>query len=89
MDFERVSDHIFRIEFPLISAGPFKISVTAWLVQGEGGWTLIDSGPENSMDVLVNAIARTTRGDALPDDFGISVGGAGVANASFANPRAW
>jgi glyoxylase-like metal-dependent hydrolase (beta-lactamase superfamily II) len=62
VEFERVSEHIFRIEFPLISAGPIKHSVAAWLVHGEGGWTLIDSGPENRADVLVNAIARTTRG---------------------------
>jgi glyoxylase-like metal-dependent hydrolase (beta-lactamase superfamily II) len=62
VEFERVSEHIFRIEFPLISAGPFRYSVAAWLIYGEGGWTLIDSGPESSADLLVNAIARTTRG---------------------------
>ena len=62
MEFERVSEHIFRIEFPLISAGPLRYSVAAWLIYGEDGWTLIDSGPESSADLLVNAIARTTRG---------------------------
>lgn len=62
MDFERVSDHVFRMELPVVSAGPFSLSVAVWLVQGAGGWTLIDTGPPDQADVLVSAIARTTRG---------------------------
>lgn len=62
MDFERVSDHIFRMELPVFSIGPIGYSVAVWLVQGEQGWTLIDSGPPDSGELLVSAIARTTRG---------------------------
>lgn len=62
MDFERISDHIFRMELPMFSFGPISYTVAVWLVQDEQGWTLIDSGPPDSSDVLVSAIARTTRG---------------------------
>jgi glyoxylase-like metal-dependent hydrolase (beta-lactamase superfamily II) len=62
VDFERVTDHIFRMEVSLFSAGPFRYSVALWLIQSEQGWTLIDSGPPDSSDVVVTAIARATRG---------------------------
>ena len=62
MDFERVSEHIFRMEITYQAAGPIRFPVALWLIQGDQGWTLIDSGPPDSDDVVVAAIARATRG---------------------------
>jgi glyoxylase-like metal-dependent hydrolase (beta-lactamase superfamily II) len=61
VDFQRISDHIFRMELPMFSFGPISYSVAVWLVQGEQGWTLIDTGPPDSSDVVVSAVARATR----------------------------
>jgi glyoxylase-like metal-dependent hydrolase (beta-lactamase superfamily II) len=62
LDFERISDHIFRMELSVFSSGPFSFSVAVWLIQGDQGWILIDSGPPDSSDIVVAAIARATRG---------------------------
>jgi len=62
MDFERISDHIFRMELSVFSVGPFGFSVAVWLIQDNQGWILIDSGPPDSSGIVVSAIARATRG---------------------------
>jgi glyoxylase-like metal-dependent hydrolase (beta-lactamase superfamily II) len=62
VDFERVSDHIFRMELPFQAAGPIRFPVALWLIRGDQSWTLIDSGPPDSGDLVVSAIARATRG---------------------------
>ena len=60
MEFERISDHIFRMELDFQPVAPIRFPVALWLVQGEQGWTLIDSGPPDSSDIIVSAIARAT-----------------------------
>jgi glyoxylase-like metal-dependent hydrolase (beta-lactamase superfamily II) len=62
VDFERVSEHIFRMELPYQAAGPIRFPVALWLIRGDPGWTLIDSGPPDSGEIVVAAIARATRG---------------------------
>lgn len=62
MDFERVSEHIFRMELPYQAIGPIHFPVALWLIREEQGWTLIDSGPPEGGELVVSAIARTTRG---------------------------
>ena len=62
MDFERVSEHIFRMELSYQAAGPIRFPVALWLIRGDQGWTLIDSGPPDSDDIVVAAIARATHG---------------------------
>jgi glyoxylase-like metal-dependent hydrolase (beta-lactamase superfamily II) len=62
VDFERISDHIFRMEVIYQAAGPIRFPVALWLVRDDLGWTLIDSGPPDSANIVVSAIARATRG---------------------------
>lgn len=62
MDFERISDQIFRMEVDYQAVGPIRFPVALWLIQSDLGWTLIDSGPPDFSDIVVAAIARATRG---------------------------
>lgn len=61
-DFQELTEHIHRLELPFRVIGPFKVPVAVWLVLSEEGWTLIDSGPPETADQLVSAIARATGG---------------------------
>lgn len=62
VEFERISDHILRMEVEYHPVGPLRFLVALWLIQGDQGWTLIDSGPPDQSDIVVAAIARATRG---------------------------
>jgi glyoxylase-like metal-dependent hydrolase (beta-lactamase superfamily II) len=65
LDFEPVSEHIFRLELSFKLLGPFRLPVAVWLVRVEADWILIDSGPPESADRLVSALARITRGRGI------------------------
>ena len=60
MEFERVTEHILRLEVPYSLLGPISLPVCIFLVRDHQGWTLIDSGPVESGDDVVAAIASAT-----------------------------
>ena len=60
--FERVTDHIYRMEVPFQVLGPVEVPVALWLVSHDEGWTLIDSGPPESADELIASVRQTTGG---------------------------
>jgi glyoxylase-like metal-dependent hydrolase (beta-lactamase superfamily II) len=60
--FEPVTEHIFRIELSFKLLGRFSIPVAVWLIRYGDDWILVDSGPPETADQLVSAIARATGG---------------------------
>lgn len=62
MEFERISEHIYRMEVPYHVIGPIRFPVALWLVRDPSGWTLVDCGPPDTVDLVIPAIARATRG---------------------------
>jgi glyoxylase-like metal-dependent hydrolase (beta-lactamase superfamily II) len=60
VEFERVTEHIQRLQVPYSLLGPISLPVTLYLVRERDGWTLIDSGPPESGDDVVAAIAAAT-----------------------------
>jgi glyoxylase-like metal-dependent hydrolase (beta-lactamase superfamily II) len=60
--FERVTEHIYRIELSYKILGMFSIPVAVWLIKHGDEWILVDSGPPEAADQLVSAIARATGG---------------------------
>lgn len=63
LDFQRVTDHIYRIELPIRLLGPVQIPVAVYLVQDREGWTLVDAGPTETAPDLVAAIHELTEGE--------------------------
>ncbi len=61
-EFEPVSEHIARLELPWRIFDLVNAPVSVWLVRGEGGYTLIDTGPPETADLMVAAVARATGG---------------------------
>ncbi len=61
-EFEFISEHILRLELPWKVAGPITVPVAVWLVRERDGWSLVDSGPPQTADQLVAAVARATNG---------------------------
>lgn len=61
-DFERISDHILRLELEWDLWGLVMIPVSVWLVRGDRSWTLIDTGPPQSAEALLSAVSRATSG---------------------------
>jgi glyoxylase-like metal-dependent hydrolase (beta-lactamase superfamily II) len=59
--FQPVTEHISRLELDW-RLGPLRRPVAAWLVRGERGYLLIDSGPAAAADEMVAAVARATGG---------------------------
>ena len=64
-DFERISEHILRLELHWDIFGLVTIPVSVWLVRGERSWTLIDSGPPETTELLIPAISRATSGAGI------------------------
>lgn len=64
-DFQRVSQHIFRLEVPFDVIGPISFPVAVWLVRVANGWTLIDTGPPETANLIISAINRVTGGSGL------------------------
>jgi len=63
LDFQQVTDHIYRIELPIHILGPVTVPVSAFLVEDSDGWTLIDAGPTETAQDLVVAINELTEGE--------------------------
>jgi glyoxylase-like metal-dependent hydrolase (beta-lactamase superfamily II) len=61
-DFVAVTAHIHRLEVPWRWAGFIPTSVCVWLIRVGDRWTLVDSGPPESSDLVVSAVARATHG---------------------------
>ncbi len=61
--FERVTDHILRLELRLRLFGPIQAPVAVWLISTAEGWTLIDTGAPENADQLISAVVRATGGD--------------------------
>ena len=66
MEFQRVTEHILRLEVPYSLLGPISLPVSIFLVRDREGWTLIDTGPTETGDEVVAAIASATE-DLGPD----------------------
>jgi glyoxylase-like metal-dependent hydrolase (beta-lactamase superfamily II) len=66
VEFERVTEHILRLEVPYSLFGPISLPVSLYLVRDRQGWTLIDSGPAETAEDVVTAIATATD-DLGPD----------------------
>ena len=61
-EFDTISENIFRLELPWRLFGLVTIPVAVWLIREREGWTLVDSGPPETADQVVAAVARTTNG---------------------------
>lgn len=61
-EFERISEHIYRLELTAPILNIFSFPVAVWLVRAEEGWTLVDAGTPETADQVVAAITRTTGG---------------------------
>ncbi len=59
---KQVSEHLFRLElrFKLFGLVPFPVA--AWLVRGAEGYALVDAGPSESGEELVQGLAELTEG---------------------------
>ena len=65
MSFERITEHIYRLEVPFRVLGPVNVPVCAWLIDHDQGWSLIDAGPPDSADTLVAAVRELTEGQGV------------------------
>ena len=52
--FAQVTPHIARLDLPL-----GMITVAVFLVRGDDGWTVIDTGPENHEKVVMDAVIES------------------------------
>jgi glyoxylase-like metal-dependent hydrolase (beta-lactamase superfamily II) len=62
LDFEMISSHVWRLELPYQVLGMFSKPTAVFLVQKDNDWILIDTGPPETADTLVAALARATAG---------------------------
>jgi glyoxylase-like metal-dependent hydrolase (beta-lactamase superfamily II) len=60
--FEKISEHILRLELSFHVVGPIHIPVAVHLVRTGEDWLLIDAGAPDTSDQLVSAIAQSTEG---------------------------
>ena len=65
VSFERITEHIYRLEVPFRVLGPVNVPVCAWLIDHDQGWSLIDAGPPDSADTLVAAVRELTEGQGV------------------------
>ena len=61
-EFQLVTDNIARLELKTKIADLVSTTVTAWLVRGEDGFVLIDTGPPQTAGDMVEAVADATGG---------------------------
>jgi hydroxyacylglutathione hydrolase len=64
-DFLSITENISRLELPWKVYGVFSLPVAVYLIKHKDGYTLIDSGPPESADLLVPAISRATGGKGV------------------------
>ena len=62
LDFENISEHISRLEVTWRVFGVVNVPVAVWLIRDGERWTLVDSGPPETADHVVSAVARATNG---------------------------
>ncbi len=60
LGFQQVSNSIWRLEIKLKFFGLLSLPVSIWLVRTGADWTLIDTGPPETGDQVVAAIAKLT-----------------------------
>ncbi|MGB2895849.1 MAG: MBL fold metallo-hydrolase [Anaerolineales bacterium] len=60
LGFLQVSNSIWRLEIKYKVLGLLSLPVSVWLVRSGADWTLIDTGPPESGDQVVAAIAKVT-----------------------------
>ena len=61
-DFRKISEHIYRLELTFTYMRLISYPVSLWMVRGQDGWVLIDTGPPDTADLVVSAITRVTGG---------------------------
>jgi glyoxylase-like metal-dependent hydrolase (beta-lactamase superfamily II) len=61
-EFQLVTENIARLELPFKMADLFSASVAIWLVKGQEGFVLIDSGPPQTAGEVVEAVSDATKG---------------------------
>jgi glyoxylase-like metal-dependent hydrolase (beta-lactamase superfamily II) len=65
LEFQPVTAHILRLEVAWRIGGVLRVPVSVWLVRGDGGWTLVDTGPAEAADQVVSALVRGTGGQGV------------------------
>jgi hydroxyacylglutathione hydrolase len=63
--FERITEHIYRLEVHFRVLGPVKVPVSVWLIDHGQGWSLVDAGLPDSADRLVTGIRELTDGQGV------------------------
>jgi glyoxylase-like metal-dependent hydrolase (beta-lactamase superfamily II) len=61
-EFQLVTENIARLELQHKLADLFSVTVAVWLVRGEEGFVLIDSGPPQTAGDVVEAVSEATGG---------------------------
>ncbi len=61
LGFQQISTNIWRLEIKMKVLGLISLPVSTWLVRTGADWTLIDTGPPETGDQVVAAIARLTQ----------------------------
>jgi glyoxylase-like metal-dependent hydrolase (beta-lactamase superfamily II) len=62
VEFQLVTENIARLELHFKIADLFSASVAVWLVRGQEGFVLIDSGPPQTAGDMVEAVSEATSG---------------------------
>ena len=60
LGFQQVSNNIWRLETKYKVLGLLTLPVSVWLVRTGADWTLVDTGPAETGDQVVAAIAKVT-----------------------------
>lgn len=61
-EFQLITENIARLELKAKIAELFSATVTVWLVKGQEGFVLIDTGPPQTAGDMVEAVAEATDG---------------------------
>ena len=60
LGFQQVSNNIWRLEIKYKVFGLFTLPVSVWLIRMGADWNLVDTGPAETGDQVVAAIAKQT-----------------------------
>ncbi len=61
-EFQLVTENIARLELQFKMADLLSMSVAVWLVKGQEGFVMIDSGPPQTSGDMVEAVSEATNG---------------------------